>query len=179
MQLLDDTASADEERDTLADRAHALADELEATADLLALLERAAEPAATDVNVALVVRETARLSRTARGHEIVLRFDEVSPDGTVHADPYVVGPLLSLIVASVHAAGIQPLAVRARFEDGAATFVVEAAQPADAARPALAMRVLPAVPPSVAAARHAASQIGAVLELEGTRGTLRLASPPG
>ena len=44
--LLDATAIADEERDDLADRARTLADELEATADLLALLERASDPVA-------------------------------------------------------------------------------------------------------------------------------------
>jgi hypothetical protein len=179
VQLLDATALADDERDDLADRAHALADELEATADLLALLERATDPAPTDVNVALVVRETARLSRSARGREIVVRLDEASPDGTVHADPYVVGPLLSLLVAAVHAAGVDPLVVRARFEDAAATFVVEVAGPGDAGRAALAMRVLPAVPPATAAARQAAAQIGAALELEPTRASLRLPSPPG
>jgi hypothetical protein len=179
MQLLDATALADDERDDLADRAHALADELEATADLLALLERAADPAPTDVHVALVVRETVRLSRGARGRELVVRFDEASPDDAIHADPYVVGPLMSLLVAAVHASGVEPLAVRARLENGAATFVVEAAGAADAGHPALPMRVLPAVPPAAAAARQAAAQIGAALELHPSRGSLRLASSPG
>jgi hypothetical protein len=179
VELLDATALADEERDDLADRAHALADELEATADLLALLERATEPAPTDVNVALVVRETARLSRSARGYEVAVRFDESTPDATVHADPYVVGPLLSLLAASVHAAGVDVVAVRARFENGAATFVVEAAVAGDAARPTLTMRVLPVVPPTAAAVRQAAAQIGAVVELEPARGSLRLKSPLG
>jgi hypothetical protein len=179
VRLLDATVLADEERDDLASRARALADELEAAADLLALLERASDPVPTEVNVDRVVRETVRLSGTGRGHELAVRFDEASPDCTLHADPYVVGPLLSLLISSVHAGGAADVVVRARCTDSHATFTIEAATPDDASHPTLAMRVLPAVPPTGGAARRVAQQLGATLELDGQRGSLTLPCPPG
>jgi hypothetical protein len=173
-RLLDATALADEARDDLADRARTLADELEAAADLLALLERAGDPVPTDVNVDRVVRETVRLSGTGRGHELAVKFDEASPDCTLHADPYVVGPLLSLLIASVHAGGAGDVVVRARCTEDHATFTIEAAGPDDAAHPSLAMRVLPAVPPTGRAAHRVAEQLGATLDLGERRGSLTL-----
>lgn len=178
-RLLDATAVADEERDDLADRARTLADELEAAADLLALLERAADPMPTDVNVDLVVRETVRLSGTGRGRELVVRFDEASPDCTLHADPHVVGPLLLLLIACVHAAGVTEVVVRARCTDAEATFTVEAVAPDEAPHPTLVMRVLPAVPPTASAAHRVAEQIGAALELGERRGSLTLPCAAG
>jgi hypothetical protein len=178
-RLLDATALADEDRDDLADRARTLADELEAAADLLALLERAADPVPTDVHVDRVVRETVRLSGTGRGRELSVKFDEAAPDCTVHADPYVVGPLLSLLIASVRAGGVTEVVVRARCTDDHATFLVEAATPDDTPHPALVMRVLPAVPPTAGAARRVAEQIGATLELDARRGSLTLPCPAG
>ena len=179
VRLLDATALADEERDDLADRARTLADQLEAAADLLALLERASEPVPTEVNVDRVVRETVRLSGTGRGHELAVKFDEASPDCTLHADPYVVGPLLSLLIASVHAGGVADVVVRARCTDSHATFTIEAATPADASHPVLAMRVLPAVPPTAGVARRVAAQIGATLDLGDRLASLTLPCPAG
>jgi len=173
-RLLEATAMADEERDDLAARARTLADELEATADLLALLERAADPVPTDVNVDLIVREAVRLAGTGRGRELVVRFDEASPDCTLHADPYVVGSLLSLLIACAHAGGVTEVAVRARCTADRATFTVEAARADDESHPTLIMRVLPAVPPTGNAARRVAEQIGATLELRERRGALTL-----
>jgi hypothetical protein len=178
-RLLDATALADEERDDLAARARALADELEAAADLLALLERASEPVPTEVNVDRVVRETVRLSGTGRGRELAVKFDEASPDCILHADPYVVGPLLSLLIASVHAGGAADVVVRARCTDDHATFLIEAATPDDAPHPSLAMRVLPAVPPTGGAARRVAVQIGATLDLGERHASLTLPCPAG
>ena len=179
VNLLEATATADEERDDLANRARALADELEATADLLALLERASEPVPTDVSVNLVVRESLRLSGSGRGREIVVRFDEASPDGTLHADPHLVSPLLSLMVASVHAAGGQHIVVRARCTGAEAVFDIEETRSGDEAHPEVAMRVLPSVPPTAVAARCVALQIGAKLELGDRAGSLRFPCPPG
>jgi hypothetical protein len=179
VRLLDATALADEERGALADRARTLADELEAAADLLALLERASDPVPTEVNVDRVVREAVRLSGTGRGRELAVKFDEASPDCTLHADPYIVGPLLSLLIASVHAGGAADLVVRARCTDDQATFTIEAAAPDDAPHPTLAMRVLPAVPPTGVAARRVAEQIGATLDLSGGRGSLTVPCPAG
>jgi hypothetical protein len=178
-RLLDATAQADEERDDLASRALALADELEASADLLALLERAGDPAPTEVGIDLIVRETVRHSRSGRGQEIVVRFDEASPDCTVQADPYVVGPLLTLVMTAVRAGGVDPLVVRARCDDSAATLVVEQATAEDASRPTLSMRILPPVAPTATAARRAARQIGVDLELEPGRGGLRIPRASG
>lgn len=177
VRLLDATALADEERDDLADRARTLADELEAAADLLALVERASDPVPTDVSVDLVVRETVRLSGSGRGRELVVRFDEAAPDRTVHADPYLVGPLLGLTVAAVHAIAGGVVVVRARCTDGEATFAVEAATAADDAYPRLAMRILPVIPPTLVAARHVAAQIGATLEITARTASLRLPCP--
>jgi hypothetical protein len=176
-RLLDATAGADQERGALADRARRLADELEASADLLALLERAASPLPTDVNAALVVRETVRLSGSGRGREQVVRFDEASADGTLYADPYVVGPLLAMVVACLGAAGVADVVVRARSTDAEVTFTLEAASQDDAHRPTLAMRVPAAVPPTAGAARRVAQQIGATMHLDARCGSLRLPRP--
>ena len=125
---------------------------------MLALLERAADPVPTDVGVNLVMRETVRLSRTERGRGLLVRFDEATPDGTVHADPYLLGPLLLLLVATVHSFARQGVVVRARCTDGTAVLAVEEASPADDAHAMLAMRVLPAVPPTAVAARDVAAR---------------------
>ncbi|HEY3817868.1 MAG TPA: hypothetical protein VGL81_11885 [Polyangiaceae bacterium] len=178
-RLLDATALADVARDELADRARTLADELEAAADLLALLERASDPVPTDVNADRVVRETVRLSGTGRGRELAVKFDEPDPDCTLHADPYVVGPLLSLLIASVYAGGVTDVVIRARCAEAHVTFTVEAATGADAACPLLAMRVLPAIPPTGQAARRVAQQLGATLDLAARRGSLTLPCPGG
>ncbi|HEY8040840.1 MAG TPA: hypothetical protein VIF15_13640 [Polyangiaceae bacterium] len=173
-RLLDATAAAGEERAELAKRARSLADELESAADLLALLERAAEPVRTEVSVDVIVRETARLSGSGRGREIAVRLDEAVPDCTVNTDPYVVGPLLALMVAWVHAAGVADLVVRARCVLPLATFTIEPAEPGDATLPAIALRILPAVAPTEPAARRVAEQIGATLTLASGRGALQL-----
>ena len=167
--LLDATANAPEDRDALARRAHLLADELESSADLLALLERASAPVPTEVSLNLIVRETARTLSTGRGSELVVRFDEASPDCAVTTDPYAVGPLLSIAVARVHGAGVAEIAVRARCSAPNATLLVEAAGPGDSALPGIAMRVLPAVPPAEEAVRRVAEQIGALLLVDRAR----------
>jgi hypothetical protein len=178
-QLLDATATGDEERGFLADRARRLADELEASADLLALLERAAAPLPTDVNAALVVRETVRLSGSGRGRELVVRFDEASADATLYADPYVIGPLLAMLVANLDAAGAKDVVVRAQATELEVTFVLETATEVDAHLPTLAMRVPPAVPPTESAARRVAEQIGATLQVGLRNSSLRLPRPAG
>jgi hypothetical protein len=175
-RLLDATAAAQEDRDALAGRAHSLADELEASADLLALLERSSAPLPTEVNLNLIVRETGRMSGTGRGRELVVRFDEASPDCVVTTDPYVVGPLLSLAIAHVCGSGREDLVVRARCSPPHATLLVEAASPADSALPVMAMRILPAVPPAEPAARRVAEQIGALLLAERDRWAIAFAS---
>jgi hypothetical protein len=172
--LLDATANAPADRDGLASRAHSLADELESSADLLALLERAAAPVPTEVSLNLIVRETARMLGAGRGAELVVRFDEASPDCVVATDPYAVGPLLSIAVAQVHSTGVGEIAVRARCLPPNATLLVEAAGPADSALPGIAMRVLPAVPPTDQAARRVAEQIGARLLVEPARWAIAL-----
>jgi hypothetical protein len=178
-RLLDATAAAQDDRDELAGRAHLLAGELEASADLLALLERASGPVPTEVSLNLIVRETGRMSATGRGHELVVRLDEASPDCLVTTDPYVVGSLLSLAVAQVHGAGLDAIVVRARCSAPNATLLVEAASPADSALPVIAMRALPAVPPAEGAARRATEQIGALLLVEKVRWAIALGAAAG
>jgi hypothetical protein len=177
--LLDATAAAQQDRETLASRAHLLADELEASADLLALLERAAAPLPTEVSVNLIVREAGRMSGTGRGHELVVRFDEAPPDCVVTTDPYLVGPLLSLAVARAHGAGLREIVVRARCSPPNATFLVEGAAPGDSALPVITMRVLPTIPPAEQAGRRVAEQIGALLLAEQARWAIVLASAAG
>jgi hypothetical protein len=167
-------AASAEDRDGLADRTAALADELEAAADLLALLDRASTPVATEVGLDLVARETARMTGTARGSETIVQFDGKSPDCIVTTDPYVLGPLLSLLIASVQAAGVNAIVLRARATPQA-HFIVEAARLEDANLPSLSLRITRWIAPSEAAMRRVAEQIGAVLEVEGRRGSITLA----
>ncbi|HEY4014400.1 MAG TPA: hypothetical protein VGM06_13750 [Polyangiaceae bacterium] len=178
-QLLDAVVAAGEPRDELANRAHVLADDLDASADLLALLERASAPVATEVSINLVARETGRMSGAGRGRELPVRLDEASPDCVVHTDPYVVGPLLSLAVASAQAAGLGELVVRARCSSQNATLLVEAASAADASLPIVSIRTLPAIPPAERAARRVADQIGALLLVEPARWAIALVSTGG
>jgi hypothetical protein len=171
--LLDAIAAVPEDRPTHADQAGAFADELEASADLLALLDRASAPVATEVSLNLVAREAGRMSGTARGHEMVIQFDEANPDCVVTTDPYVLGPILSLLVASVHATGVHALVLRAR-STPSPQFIVEAAQLTDASAPTLSLRVTAWLPASGASARKLAEQIGATLELDGRQGSIVL-----
>jgi hypothetical protein len=171
--LLDAIAAVPEDRPTHADQAGAFADELEACADLLALLDRASAPVATEVSLNLVAREAGRMSGSARGHEMVIQFDEANPDCVVTTDPYVLGPILSLLVASVHATGVHALVLRAR-STPSPQFIVEAAQLTDASAPTLSLRVTAWLPASDAAARKLAEQIGATLELDGRQGSIVL-----
>jgi hypothetical protein len=171
--LLDAIAAVPDDRPLHADRAGTFADALEAAADLLALLDRASAPVATEVSLNLVAREAGRMSGTARGHEMVIQFEEADPDCVVTTDPYVLGPILSILVAGVHAAGVHALVVRAQ-STPSPQFVVEAAQLEDAAAPTLALRVTAWLPPSEVAVRRLAEQIGAQLEVEGRRGSIVL-----
>jgi len=171
--LLDAIAAVPEDRPLHADQAGAFADELEATADLLALLDRAAAPVATEVSLNLVAREAGRMSGTARGHEMVIQFDEATPDCLVTTDPYVLGSLVSLLVAGVRASGVHALVLRAR-STPRPQFIVEAAQLEDAAAPTLSLRVTAWLPTSEIAARKLAQQIGATLEVEGRQGSIVL-----
>jgi hypothetical protein len=105
---------------------------------------------------------------------MVIQFDETRPDRQVMTDPYVMAPILLLLVAAVNAAGVHALVVRA-VPTPRAGFVVEAARLEDAALPTLSLRVMPWLPASDVAVRRLAEQIGAVLELEGKRGAIFLA----
>jgi hypothetical protein len=176
--LLDAAAATSDQREELAARARSLADDLEASADLLAVLERAAAPSPTTVSADLLVRETGRLWGSGRGRELAVRFHAPDPDGVITADPYVAGPLLALLVAWVHACGAQTVVVRAQCTPSRACFVVE---PGDrtggGAGPSpvtIGMRVLPCVPPTAQAARRIAEQIGAELQWEEGRASLAL-----
>jgi len=173
--LLDAVAAADESTDraTQAAQAGGLAMDLEACADLLALLDRAAAPVATEVSLNLIAREAGRMSGTARGREMIVQFQEASPDCVISTDPYVLAPVLSLLSACTHAAGVHAVVLRAHSapEPG---FVTEAAEMVDAALPTLALRVTSWVPPSASAARSVAERIGAVIDLQGKRCTIVL-----
>ncbi len=172
-QLLDATDLANDEREDLTARALQLAGELEASTDLLALLDRAAAPAPTSVSLRLVVRETQRLWGGARGGELAVRLDESTPDISVDVDPYVVGPLLSLVLALSQVAGAGDVVVRASSSGAGAVLSVAPAGPADTALRTVPVRILPAVPPTETTARQVAVAIGAVLELDGARAVLR------
>ncbi|MBV9946902.1 MAG: hypothetical protein JOZ69_08650 [Myxococcales bacterium] len=165
-RLLDATTGTEQSREELASRAHGLADELEASADLLALLERSSAPVRTEVSPALLVRETSRMSGSASGRELLVRFDDGAQDCVVTTDPYVVGSLVRLAIGWAHAGGLAAIAVRARCTPPLAILLVEAATPADAALPVIGMRVLPSVPPAEEAAHRVADRIGATLQIE-------------
>ncbi len=174
-RVLDATATGMADRDGLALQLHTVGEDLETSADLLALLERSAAPLATEVSLNVIVRETARMLGTGRGRELVVRFDEASPDCVVATDPYTIGALLAIAVARVHGAGVGGLVVRTRSSSSHAVLVVEAAGPADLALAGSAMRVLPAVPPTDQAAQRVADRVGAILVIEPARWTIALA----
>jgi hypothetical protein len=171
--LLEAIARDPTDREALAGRAVSIADELEAAADLLALLDRAVAPVATEVGLDLVAREAGRMSGTARGREMIVQFEESGPECVVTTDPYILGPLLSLLVASVNAAGVHAIVVRARCTPRA-QFIVEPALLEDAALPTLSLRVTRWVPPSEVALRRISEQIGATLEVESRRAAIVL-----
>jgi hypothetical protein len=161
------------QREDLLQRAGLLADDLEATADLLALLDRAGEPAPTEVSLGLIASEARRLSGPSRGREVSILFDEASKDTALTTDPYVLGPLLSLVVACVHAESQGGVVLRAQSTPEFA-FVVEAADASDEGLPRLAMRVMALVPPTKTAARRVAEKLGAKVEIEVGRATIAL-----
>jgi hypothetical protein len=172
-ELLDATALANDERDDLAPRSLDLAGQLEAASDLLALLDRSAIPIRTSVSMRLIVLETGRLWGGTRGGDIAVRFDDSEPDRSIDVDPYVVGPLLSLVLGLVRAGGVGEVVVRARTTGAEAALSVEPAGPADAGFKTVSVRILPCVPPAEKAVREVASRIGAALELDGVRAVLR------
>jgi hypothetical protein len=166
-------ASGGADRAALTPKLSAAADELEASSELLALLERAGKPSVTEVGLDLVAREAGRLSTASRGRVLRVRFDEASPDPLVSADPYVLGSLLSVVVGCVHHAGVDSIVVRAQPAPNAG-FLVEAAGDVDGSLPTLAMRVMPWIAPSEAAACAIGERFGATVELHGTSATIRL-----
>ncbi|HLK40259.1 MAG TPA: hypothetical protein VKU41_26085 [Polyangiaceae bacterium] len=173
--LLDSIAAGAEPREDLSSRLASLADDLEALADLLALLERAASPVPTEVSLDLVASEAGRVSGSARGKELAVRFDRASAECTVRTDPFLLGPLLSLVAARTRAAGLESLVVRTRSVPGP-HFVVEGAREADAALPSLSMRVLPWLAPSEGVVGRVAEALGARLDLSEERCTITLAA---
>ncbi len=178
-RLLDATALANEERDDLTLQAFALAGQLEASADLLALLDRASEPVPTPVSIRLIVRETGRLSGGTRGAELAVRFDEAAEDADVDVDPYVVGPLLSLLLTLVRQEGADDVVVRASRDEHGVSLRVEPAAAADAALRTIAIRVLPPIPPAARTAERVAAQLGAVLDRKGATAVLRFPARAG
>ncbi|MGA3122013.1 MAG: hypothetical protein ABSF69_14710 [Polyangiaceae bacterium] len=176
--LLDAVETQADHRPDLASRAGTLADELEACVDLLALLDLASAPVSTEVTLNLVAREVGRMSGTARGREVLVRFDETTPDCAVITDPYVLGPLMSLLVGCVHASRAESFVLRVRCHPRA-RFIVEATAPADANLPILPIRVMPWIAPSDHAARRVAERLGAALDLGPGRGSITLASVAG
>jgi hypothetical protein len=177
-KLLDATAMAEDERDDLAKRARHLADELEAAAELLDLIERSAEPVTSDVSLHLVVRETARLVGGNKGREVAAHMDMTEPDANVHADPHVLGLLLTLIVGHVATASGTDVVIRARVSTGGGGLItVEPATPDDAAFERTTLRVLPTLRATIRASRRVAQQIGTTLEVEPRRAVLRLPAP--
>jgi len=175
--LLDAVEVGAGDREQLAGRARRLADELEAVIDLLALLDLADAPLSTEVGLDFVAREAGRMSGTARGREVVLRFDGANPDRAVSVDPYALGGLLALLVACVQSSGAESLVLRARAA-GQARFIVEPSTPADESLPTLSIRVMTRIGPSVRAACRVAEQLGGSLQLSDGRGAIAFGSAP-
>ncbi|MGH7437806.1 MAG: hypothetical protein ACRENE_19180 [Polyangiaceae bacterium] len=163
--VLGSIARGESDRATLAGRLGPISDELEASAELLALIDRAGKGSVTEVGLDLVAREAGRLSTASRGRVLRVRFEEATPDPLVTADPFVLGSLLSLLVACVHHAGTTTVVVRTRPAPQAG-FVIEAASEADSTLPTLAMRVTAWVPPTEVAVRAVAERFGAVVDIE-------------
>ena len=100
-----------------------------------------------------------------------MRFDEAQPDCAAVTDPYVLGPLLALLVACVQASGVDALVLHARCSPRP-QFVVEGLRPGDASLPTMPIRVMPWIPPSEAAARRVAAHLGATIDLGPGRGSI-------
>jgi len=179
MQVLDATDLAEEERDDLAVRAKERADDLDATAEMLALLERAADPVPTSVSMQLIILETGRLWGGGHRRQVAVHLDDAAADVCVEVDPYVVGPLLSLVLGLVRAAGAADVAVRATDEGAHAVIEVGPAGAADTQGRSVAVRVLPSLAPAETTARRVAALIGGSLELTDTRAILRLPRATG
>jgi hypothetical protein len=178
--LLEGIAGSEGARAEVAQQTRDLADELEASADLLALLERAAAPVTTEISVLRIAHETGRLSgASGRGHVVVVRYEESGPDCVVPGDPYLVGSLLALVAACVEAEGLGPITLRARCDPPDATFVIEPTSPTDTGLPTLPVRVMTKIPPTELAVRRLAQQVGATLELGGGRATVKLPDAGG
>src|SRR5258708_304249 len=112
--LLDAIGQGQPDRAGLATGVASLADELEALTDLLAMLDRAASPLSTEVSLDRVAREAGRMSGSARGRQSTGLFDRGPSECVVTADPYLLGPLLSLVLACLpEARGPAPV-LRAR-----------------------------------------------------------------
>ena len=174
-ELLENLGASGGSRAELAQTTRTLADELEASADLLALLERASSPIVTEISVARIAQETGRMSgATGRGRVVVVRFHEERPDCVVEGDPFLVGSLLALVTATVDAEGLGALTLRTRCTPPHARFVVEPSTPADAALPTIPVRVMAKIPPTETAVHRLAEQVGALLELGGGRATVTL-----
>jgi hypothetical protein len=175
---LDEVQAAKSDRRALARRVAEEGAALEACADMLALLGRAAAPAPTDVSIGRMVREAKRIAGR-HGKDVAVCFDEAEPDCTVAADPYVLAPLLALLVARAEAEGVEGIVVRTRCTASSAQLVVEAAAPGDATLPTIALLVTPWLPPSEAVVRRVAEQIGAKLELSPARAQVAFALAAG
>jgi hypothetical protein len=162
-------------RDESARQAGVLADSLEGSVDLLALLDRAVAPLVTEVRLDLLAQEAGRMSGTARGRELLVWFDPAPPHCVLSTDPTLLVAMVSLLVASVHAsANHAPLVLRAR-SSPRAELVVEPRQGVDGALSTLAIRVMAWIEPSEAVARRIALDLGASLDLRPGYASLTLA----
>jgi hypothetical protein len=132
-----------------------------------------------EVSLRLVARETVRLAGSARGRDLALRFDEGQSDCSVVTDPYVLGPLLTLLVACADARGAGALVLRVRGEPRRAMFRIEPVRAADVALPTLTMRVTAYVGPTWAVAQRVAEHLGATVELKPEGGSLALVRSAG
>lgn len=175
--LLDAVELGRADRNHLASLAGKLADELEAVVDLLALLDLAEAPVATEVGLDFVAREAGRTSGIARDREVVVRFDGASPDRPVLVDPCVLGALLGLVVACVRSSGADALVLRARAASRP-RFIVEPSSGADASLPTLTLRVMAPIEPAQHVAARVAERLGGTLELSEGRGSIAFGSSP-
>jgi hypothetical protein len=174
--VLDGVQAGATDRDSLAARAGTVADELEASADLSALLDRSNLPNPTEVSLAVVAREAGRMHGAGRGRSRVVRFDGGPSPASVVTDPVVLATLLSLIIACVYEGGTHDIVVRAQPLPKPG-FVVEAVADTDLDLPTMTMGILAWVPAAAAVARRVAANLGAVLELEGARAMIELGKP--
>jgi hypothetical protein len=149
--------------------------DLDASAELLDLADRAEHPAPTELSLGGIAR-VALASPSARGGrgepEIGVRFDgEAAEDCVLSADPHVLTRLVAFAAARVHAAGAAEVTLRAHVDDTHAHLSIEPSAPGDARSPSFPTRLVRRIEATDLIVEAAARAAGIAVDASGSRVT--------